>query len=155
MVQFHFSSSPSSKAVVYGRCLIVTLPLTTSEAFRWPSSLAIIMQGSVWWWQCSAGCSLPLPQCSVRCSLPLPQCSVWCSLPLPQCSVWCLPLPQCSVRYSLPLPQCSVRCSFPLPQCSVRCSLPLPQCSVRYSLPLPPLPGISVPASTSLETTRR
>jgi len=50
LVQICFVSP--SEVVVCGPCL-VTLSLTINEALKWLSLLPILMQESLWWWQCS------------------------------------------------------------------------------------------------------
>jgi len=41
------------KVVVCGHSLVVTLSLTINETLKWLSSMPILMQEPLWWWQCS------------------------------------------------------------------------------------------------------
>ena len=52
-VRIRFGWPFSSKPVVCGHCLIVTLSLTINDTLKCLSSLPILMQESFWWWQCS------------------------------------------------------------------------------------------------------
>ena len=60
LAQFHFSSLLSSKDVVCGHCL-ATMTLTVNDRLKRLSSLTVIMQESLLWWQCSNRYSLLPP----------------------------------------------------------------------------------------------